>query len=222
MTAPRAPVPVPTPSGQQRDPERTRERILEAAVEAFAAEGFTGARVDSIAERAGVNKRMLYHYFGNKEELFQAIIQDRLERKGVCVANSPVDVRDAFVHFHDDIRADMPWVRLLQWEALQLAGDPITGEEARKAHIERALALVERAQAQGLFPATDPRQALLGLMGMVLLPYLLPQMTKLVTGEDACGESFAEARNKFFRQLLPSNPPAVASSEDDLGTPRRS
>ena len=60
----------------------------------------------------------------------------------------------------------------------------------------------------------------LALMGMVLLPYLLPQMTKLVTGQNASEESFAEARNQFFRQLLPSNPPAVASSEDDLGTRR--
>ncbi|MDO9414298.1 MAG: helix-turn-helix domain-containing protein, partial [Pseudolabrys sp.] len=48
-----------------RDPERTRAAILRAATAEITAKGLTGARVDAIAERAGVNKRMLYHYFGD-------------------------------------------------------------------------------------------------------------------------------------------------------------
>ena len=54
-----------------RDPDRTRRRILAAALAEFADKGFAGARVDAIARRARGNKRMLYHYFGNKEALFQ-------------------------------------------------------------------------------------------------------------------------------------------------------
>ena len=52
-----------------RDPDRTRGRILAAAIAEFAANGLAGARVDAIARRAGSNKRMLYHYFGDKEGL---------------------------------------------------------------------------------------------------------------------------------------------------------
>jgi AcrR family transcriptional regulator len=204
-------IPPPAPSGQHRDPERTRERILEAAVEEFAAEGFTGARVDSIAEKAGVNKRMLYHYFGNKQDLFVAIIHDRLERKGVAIGQSPCEVGAAFTHFHADVRADMPWVRLMQWEALQLPLDPVIGAEAREAHIAHGLAQVERAQAQGLWPGLDTRQVLLSLMGMVMVPYLLPQVAKLVTGLEPCSDAFLAARNEFFSQILPSNPEAAAS-----------
>ena len=48
-----------------RDPERTRAAILRAATAEITAKGLTGARVDAIAVRAGVNKRMLYHYFGD-------------------------------------------------------------------------------------------------------------------------------------------------------------
>src|SRR5438552_5088748 len=59
----------------RRDPEATRERILRAAIGEFAAKGLGGARVDEIAERAGANKRMLYHYFGNKEDLFLAALE---------------------------------------------------------------------------------------------------------------------------------------------------
>src|SRR5882762_378119 len=59
-----------------RDPERTRRRILDAATEEFARFGLGGARVDRIAARAGANKRMLYYYFGSKEALFLAALEE--------------------------------------------------------------------------------------------------------------------------------------------------
>ena len=58
-----------------RDPERTRAAILRAATAEITAKGLTGARVDAIAERAGVNKRMLYHYFGDKQGLYLAVLE---------------------------------------------------------------------------------------------------------------------------------------------------
>ncbi|MDM9619559.1 TetR/AcrR family transcriptional regulator [Rhizobium sp. S96] len=60
----------------QRDPERTRAAILEAATKEFAENGMGGARVDAIAERAGTNKRMLYHYFGDKERLYLHVLEE--------------------------------------------------------------------------------------------------------------------------------------------------
>ncbi len=61
---------------RQRDPDATKARILEAAKREFAKLGFGGARVDSIAVRAKANKRMIYHYFSSKEELFTAVLED--------------------------------------------------------------------------------------------------------------------------------------------------
>lgn len=58
-----------------RDPDRTRARILAAATDEFARFGLGGARVDRIAAAAETNKRMLYYYFGNKEELFLAVLE---------------------------------------------------------------------------------------------------------------------------------------------------
>lgn len=59
----------------QRDPERTKRAILEAATVEFVSNGFAGASVNEIAARANVNKRMLYHYFGKKEELYIAVLE---------------------------------------------------------------------------------------------------------------------------------------------------
>jgi AcrR family transcriptional regulator len=63
----------PTPRG--RNPERTKERILEAAANIFAKKGFDGARVDEIAAAAKINKQLLYHHFGNKDDLFTAVLE---------------------------------------------------------------------------------------------------------------------------------------------------
>jgi AcrR family transcriptional regulator len=58
-----------------RDPERTSASILAAAVTEFTAKGFAGARIDAIALRSGSNKRMIYHYFGDKEGLYLAVLE---------------------------------------------------------------------------------------------------------------------------------------------------
>ena len=63
-----------------RDPERTKRDILIAAREEFVEHGLDGARVDRIAERAGANKRMLYHYVGNKEALYARVLLDAYAR----------------------------------------------------------------------------------------------------------------------------------------------
>jgi len=59
----------------RRNPVRNQERILQAATEEFARYGLGGARVDRIAARAGANKRMLYYYYGNKDDLFLAVLE---------------------------------------------------------------------------------------------------------------------------------------------------
>jgi TetR/AcrR family transcriptional regulator len=59
----------------RRDPDRTREAILRAAQDEFAAKGLFGGRVNMIAREAGANKRMIYHYFGSKEGLYLAALE---------------------------------------------------------------------------------------------------------------------------------------------------
>jgi TetR/AcrR family transcriptional regulator len=60
---------------QRRDPARTRQKLLVAARREFAQAGLAGARVDEIAARAGVNKQLVYHYFGDKDALYLAVLE---------------------------------------------------------------------------------------------------------------------------------------------------
>src|ERR1700682_5360185 len=80
-----------------RDAKRTEAGILAAATEEFARHGLGGARVDRIAERARSNKRMLYYYFGSKDDLFLAVLENayagiRRAEGGLNLLNTdPVD-----------------------------------------------------------------------------------------------------------------------------------
>jgi TetR/AcrR family transcriptional regulator len=60
---------------QRRDPAATRSKLLSAARHEFAQSGLAGARVDEIAARAGVNKQLVYHYFGDKDALYLAVLE---------------------------------------------------------------------------------------------------------------------------------------------------
>jgi len=60
---------------QRRNPAATRKKLLTAARREFAGSGFAGARVDEIAARAGVNKQLVYHYFGDKDALYLAVLE---------------------------------------------------------------------------------------------------------------------------------------------------
>jgi TetR/AcrR family transcriptional regulator len=60
---------------RRRDPAATRQKLLIAARHEFARSGLAGARVDEIAARAGVNKQLVYHYFGDKDALYLAVLE---------------------------------------------------------------------------------------------------------------------------------------------------
>jgi AcrR family transcriptional regulator len=74
-------MPTSTVRTTSRNPEDSRERIMQAAYKEFAAHGLGGARVDRISQQAGINKRMLYHYFGNKDDLFGAVLEANYAHK---------------------------------------------------------------------------------------------------------------------------------------------
>ncbi len=63
------------PAERRRDAERTRNEILDVATREFAANGYAGARVDDMAERMRTTKRMIYYYFGGKEQLYIAVLE---------------------------------------------------------------------------------------------------------------------------------------------------
>ncbi|MCC7045672.1 MAG: TetR family transcriptional regulator [Alphaproteobacteria bacterium] len=160
-----------------RQPERTRERILEAATAEFAASGLGGARVDAIAHRAAVNKRMIYHYFGSKEDLFLAVMERtyehirRRESELNLAAMAPVAAMRKLVKFTFNYFSENPhFVTLLNSENLHRARHIRRSArvEAINSPVVSALSrLLARGRAEGVFRAgVDPIQLYISVAGV--------------------------------------------------------
>ena len=116
------------PPARPRNPTLTKQDILVAARTEFCEFGLDGARVDRIAERAAANKRLLYHYFGNKEALYSAVLLEAYreiregERELHLEALAPIEAMRRLVGFTFDHFRRHPWfIRLLATENMQRA-----------------------------------------------------------------------------------------------------
>jgi len=193
-----------------RDPERTRARILAAAVQEFAAKGFAGARVARIARRARVNKRMLYHYFGNKDDLFRAILGQKLGERMTWATAAPDDPAEWLAYWLDVVCRDTDWVRLMQWEALETGHGAVAREEDRQRAADWAVDEMRRRQASGLLdPTLDPAQTLLSMLALTTFPVAFPQIARLLTGLDPTDPRFRTQRTEVLRTFARSLRPAT-------------
>src|SRR5216117_2036937 len=128
-----------TKSSTSRNPDRSKERILIAALKEFSARGFAGARVDVIARRAAINKRMLYHYFGDKEGLFREVLRRKIAERQAWNAATPEQPAEYLPLLFDLACKDADWIRLLEWEALRGGEKPVIDEAERRAAAARGV-----------------------------------------------------------------------------------
>lgn len=204
-----------SPSGDERkrDAERTRERILEAALVEFGEHGFAGARTSAIAARAGVNQQLISYYFDGKEGLFQALQRRWQTTSGAAQPDvTMADVVTGFVRLGATQRS---WARLLAWEGLADTGatpDP-EGEQEAQAYFTAMVDDVRRRQEAGELAASlDPPYVLLMLFAATLAPTVLPQVVRRVTGLPADSQEFldtyADQLGKIMAHLAGPTPAA--------------
>jgi TetR/AcrR family transcriptional regulator len=192
---PQLPRPRRAPSGpeRQRDADRSRRVLLDAALEEFSLRGFAGARVADIARRAGVNKQLINYYFGSKEGLYLALQRAWLEREE-SFAPPEVPLPDMVVRYLLDALADPRSLRLLLWRGLADDSAP-GGRSDRQPDLDQ----VRRRQAASEVAADlDPAAVLLAGMGMVAAPIAMPQVARELFGVDP---SSAEFRERYAEQL---------------------
>jgi AcrR family transcriptional regulator len=185
-----------------RDPARTRERILAAALKEFASRGFAGARVDRIASGASINKRMLYHYFGDKEALFREVLRQKMAERKAWKEVSPDDPAESLPYWFELARKDMDWVRLLEWEALQFADRRLIDESRRIKSAREAVKRIALKQKLGhLRTDMDAGEMLLGMIALSWFPLAFPQLTRLITGHSALDSGFVKTHHEFLRRV---------------------
>ncbi|HYT59396.1 MAG TPA: TetR/AcrR family transcriptional regulator [Haliangiales bacterium] len=209
-----------------RDPERTRERILSAALDEFSAKGFAGARVDVIARRARINKRMLYHYFGDKTGLFRQVLRRKMAQRAAWAASSPDDPAESLPYWFERALQDIDWIRLQQWEALQVGRGTVIDEKARRKAAIAGVENIRSRQQRGFIDAgLDARHVLLAMVSLTSYALAFPQVARLITGLSPNDPRFRIERTRFLRwmgaALRPSNRPEHRPSLEAIGSGER-
>jgi AcrR family transcriptional regulator len=168
------------------DPESTRQRIFEAAIEEFAEHGNAGARVDRIAEKARANKESIYRYFGTKDELLRSVLDRYLDERGEQLLPNSQDVDGYAAGLFRYFTAHPEFLRLSLWEALELGAHPDAGAlEHRRRHYQEKLSSIAEQQAAGkIDPELDPRHLLVTILGIANYWLVMPQVVRIIFGEE--------------------------------------
>ena len=156
----------------------TRQKILDAAVAEFARFGLGGARVDRIAQRARANKRMLYYYFGDKDALFLAALEDRYahirsaERSLALEHLDPRSALERLIEFTWEYFLEHPeFMTLLNSENLHQGRHVRNSKRVQDLHsplVETLRSVLRRGEAQGLFrKGVDPVQLYISIGGEI-------------------------------------------------------
>jgi AcrR family transcriptional regulator len=170
----------------QRDPEAKVARILRAAISEFARDGRTGARIDRIAAASGMNKRLLYHYIGDKDALFAAAVVECSKRLS-CISKSP------------DTDA---WRLLCHACAI---GVPVD-----LAAVVRAMtACLDTADE----PSDNRSEPLIVLVAVEMLESLLPELLDPWLGQTADGAARATAHRRLRTRLVHAQQAATKTAK---------
>jgi TetR/AcrR family transcriptional regulator len=184
----------PAANERQRDPERTKARILEAATAEFAAKGLAGARVSEIAARAGVNQQLIAYYFDGKESLYREIGRQWRDYEAREVPDD-LDPAETIKHY---VRASVdPRLggRLLAWDGLADTGEDVDEEEARERNARlraEAETIRRRQQAGELDDRFDPAALLLIFMSAGSGLAVYPQLARGLFGADGRSPELVE------------------------------
>ena len=205
---------------RQRDSQKSREDILNAAEQEFADKGIFGARIDEIAARADINKRMIYEYYGNKEELYKAVlaaVYQRLSRMEVGLLSTELPSTEAIKKiislYFDFLRDNPTYVSLILWENLNKGKyiESMDFSGIKDPSFELLRKIVNKGKKEGIFRQDiDSEQIILSL-----LTYTFSYFSNKYTLSKLLGRQLANEENihkrvenvtEMFLQYMCTNP----------------
>ncbi|MEO7152861.1 MAG: TetR/AcrR family transcriptional regulator [Burkholderiaceae bacterium] len=197
------------PEVRIRDADRSQGALLAAARDEFAEHGLGGARMDRIALRAGLNKRLIYYYFGDKDALFQAVLEQtyreiREEEKTLRLLDlEPVEAVRRLVAFTWQYYLAHPeFLTLLNSANLHRARHLHESRRARELNsplVETLAAVLERGRRQGIFRGgVDPVQLYVSIAGLSYFYLSNSHTLSAIFGRDLMT---AKARNERLSHM---------------------
>lgn len=200
----------------KRNPDQTRQLLLDKATQVFSENGFKGGALSLILKETNVNKRMIYHYFGDKDGLYRAVLlnQWRQLRQWLSRAINPTEapgplddrsVLFATLNSYLDFLAEHPeFVRLTMWDGL--AGGQLSAsiwDEARIPVFDRIAELIRVAQAKGIVASDlSPAHFIISFMGSTTFYFAhTATMEKMLKTDPTSKKALQERKEQLFLQL---------------------
>jgi TetR/AcrR family transcriptional regulator len=195
---------------QRRD--ATRQRIIDAAIDLFAGRGFDGTALPAIASACGVAVPLMIYHFKTKEALWQAAVAEIFAQVAAHIAGfqqqidaaAGADFYRICARAHITALARHPqYMRIMFQEGTQ-ASDRLTWlvETHQNRMTATLMAIIDRAQTEGVVPAMDLAHAKFIFSGAFCLPIVLGPEYRLVTGEDSATDAFIERHIDACLRLL--------------------
>jgi len=180
----------------------TEEKIYEAARQIFILKGMEGARMQEIADEAGINKALLHYYFRSKEKLFEAVFRDIFSkfftkfRITLTSMSSTTEKEIEFVYNYIDLIQTNPYVP--QFIINELNRDPkmlknLMFESGVEPH--QILQLFNNSPESGEKIKIDPRHFVVSILGMLIFPFAARPLLQMVYFNDD-----TEAYNQFLNE----------------------
>ena len=196
-----------------RDADRSQALILAAARDEFAEHGLGGARVDRIAERAGLNKRLIYYYFEEKEKLFQAVLEQayrdiRAEEAKLRLADlDPLTAVRRLIEFTWDYYLRHPeFITLLNSANLHRARHLAESKRARELNspvIETLATVLERGRREGTFRGgVDPVQLYVSIAALAYFYLSNSHTLSAIFGRDLLAPKARAERLSHMTELI--------------------
>jgi AcrR family transcriptional regulator len=198
---------------RKRDPMLTRDRVLRAGIVEFCRHGYIGARIDQIARRAGCNMRMIYHYFGNKEKLYVAVLERvfgelRLEESRLHLEHlDPVTGVLRLVEFTMDHLGRHPeFIALLGNENL-LRGKYLRRSQlvprASAPLLEAIRTLLARGCREGVYARdVDPLQLYVSILSLCYVHVSNRYTLSITFNRDITDPAWLAARRRHVQQMV--------------------
>lgn len=191
----------------------TEERILAAAARVFREKGREGARMQEIADEAGINKAMLHYYFRSKELLFERVFLDTTQvffstLNEVLRAETPLQEKiTALCHLYIDVSLDNPFIPLfiiseVNRQPAAFIQKMFAGSEGRPDYpvLEKQ---IERDVRAGRIHPVQPVQLILHILGMCIFPVIARPMMMQLSGIDEKGyQRLLLERKKIVPEMI--------------------
>jgi TetR/AcrR family transcriptional regulator len=198
---------------RRRDPVATQNKLLTAARHEFARSGLAGARVDEIAARAGVNKQLVYHYFGDKDALYLAVLEwvykeIRAKERELDLAGLPPEqaIRKLIESSFDHL-ADHPDFIVLLNDENRGGARHVRGSKKLKAMHSPLVSLVSRILREGVRDGVfrkgvNPVHLYISIAGLSYFFFSNTPTLSAIFGQDLAKPAVKRARRKHVVDLV--------------------